>query len=82
LAIYLFCRKETDLAMKEYRSAAASSDGLMAMEGGKRRMVNVRYRHTTETLTVGRLGTSKYARVTLLTKVFRVCTDVIYEDRR
>ncbi|KAF8816462.1 hypothetical protein BYT27DRAFT_7333454 [Phlegmacium glaucopus] len=44
-------RKEADLAMKAFNSAAGSSDRLMNWEGGlKRGIGNVRYRHTTETL--------------------------------
>ena len=50
--IYLFYRKEADLAMREFRSAAASSDGLMARGDGKRGMRKVRYRHTTDALAV------------------------------
>jgi hypothetical protein len=56
--IYLFYRKEADLVMREFRSAAASSDGSMDRGGGKRGMGKVRYRHTTDALAVSGLTIS------------------------
>ena len=54
LSIYLFLRKEADLAMRDFRNIAVSSDALLIREG-KRELGKVRYQHTTETLAVSRL---------------------------
>ena len=65
--------------MKDFRNVALSSDALLIREG-KRELGKIRYRHTTETLAVSRLTISVCV-VTLLMKVFRSCTNVIYEDK-
>jgi hypothetical protein len=42
------------MAMKDFRDVATGSDALL-INDGKRRLGKVRYKHTTETLTVSRI---------------------------
>ena len=66
--------------MENFRNVAVDSDAFLIREG-KGELGKFRYRHTTETLAVSRLTGYEYAVVQLLMKIFRICTDVIYEDR-
>ena len=66
LYMYLFHRKEADLGMRDIRNIAVSSDALLIRkEGGY------------ETFAVSRL-TVCVCVVTLLMKIERTCTDVVY----
>ena len=56
--ISVFFRREADLAVRDFRSAAVSSSRFSKREGGKIGLAKVRYRHVTETLAVSGLTMS------------------------